>query len=112
MVVETYKNIGVIAEVAKKLNISVDSVSHILHERNIEINDVKTVMTSKYGKITNMYDLKGEFIRSFPSTNEAARFMVENNLTNCQITTIKNHIREVCIGKRKTAAKFKWSYAK
>lgn len=64
----------------------------------------------KYGKITNMYDLEGNFLRSFPSTNEAARYMVEHKLTGCKRTTIKYHITEVCTGRRKTAAKYKWRY--
>ena len=58
-----------------------------------------------------MYDLENNFLKSFPSTNEAARYMVENNLTNCKKTTIKQHITEVCTGRRKTAAKFKWKYS-
>ena len=58
-----------------------------------------------------MYSLDGEFIKSFPSTNEAARYMVQNNLTGCKQTTIKQHITEVCTGRRKTAAKYKWKYS-
>jgi hypothetical protein len=68
------------------------------------------VLTDKYGKVTNMYSLDGQFIKSFPSTNAAAAYMIENNLTNCKHTTIKQHITEVCTGRRKTAAKFKWQY--
>lgn len=53
---------------------------------------------------------KNTFLKTFPSVNAAAKYMVENNLTGCKMTTIKQHITEVCIGKRKTAAKFKWKY--
>ena len=57
-----------------------------------------------------MYSLEGEFLKSFSSTNEAAQYMIDNNLTNCKKTTIKQHITEVCTGRRNTAAKYKWKY--
>lgn len=111
LVVTIYKEIGSIKDTATILNISTDSVSDILHQRNILVNSSKEVNIKKFGKITNMYSLEGDYIRSFPSTNEAARFMVENKLTGCKHTTIKQHITEVCTGRRKTAAKYKWKYA-
>lgn len=110
LVINTYKDIGVIKDTALKLNISQDTVSAILHEYNIPIFSSQEVNLKKYGKKTNMYALNGQFVRSFESVNEAARFMVENKLTNCKQTTIKQHITEVCTGKRKTAAKYKWAY--
>lgn len=111
LVIATYKEIGVIKDTALALNISPDTVSLILHQNNIPINSVKEIFTKRNGKVTNMYSLDGEFLRSFPSTNEAARYMVENRLTNCKHTTIKQHITEVCMGRRKTAAKYKWKYS-
>ena len=110
LVIATYKEIQSISQTALNLGISVDTVSNVLHQNNVDILDNKAIHTKLYGKITNMYSLDGEFLKSFPSTNEAARYMVENNLTNCKHTTIKQHITEVCNGKRKTAAKFKWKY--
>lgn len=111
LIIATYKEIGIIKEVALKLGVHPDSVSNILHQNNIPILSNKEVHTKLYGKITNMYSLDGKFIKSFPSTNEAARYMVENNLTGCKQTTIKQHITEVCTGRRKTAAKYKWKYS-
>lgn len=110
LVISLYQELGIIKEVAKKMNISIDSVSNILHSNNIQVNSSKEIMVKKYGKVTNMYSLEGIFLRSFPSTNEAARFMITNNLTNCKHSTIKQHITEVCTGRRKTAAKYKWKY--
>lgn len=111
LVVATYKEIQEINKTAELLGICVDSVSDILHQKEVEVLTTQQVLTNKYGKITNMYDLEDNFLRSFPSTNEAARYMVANNLTGCKHTTIKQHITEVCTGRRKTAAKFKWKYA-
>ena len=110
LVIATYREIGVIKDVAKKLNISTDSVSFILHQNNEPINSCQDVQTKKYGKIVNMYSLKGEYLQTFPSVGAAARYMVENNLTGCKHTTIKQHITEVCTGRRQTAAKYKWKF--
>lgn len=111
LVIATYKEIGIMKDTALALNISEDTVSRILHQNNISIYSIKDINTKKAGKITNMYSLDGEFLRSFPSTNEAARYMVKNHLTGCKHTTIKQHITEVCTGRRKTAAKYKWKYS-
>ena len=110
LVISSYKEIKSIADTAKALNISADSVSNILHQNNISIISSSKVNLNKYGKITNMYSLEGEFLKSFSSTNEAAQYMIDNNLTNCKKTTIKQHITEVCTGRRNTAAKYKWKY--
>ena len=110
LVNSSYKEIKSIADTAKALNISADSVSNILHQNNISIISSSEVNLNKYGKITNMYSLEGEFLKSFSSTNEAAQYMIDNNLTNCKKTTIKQHITEVCTGRRNTAAKYKWKY--
>lgn len=111
LVIATYKELKSIRDTAKRLNICVDTVSRILRQNDVYIYTTKEVQNEKFGKVTNMYTLEGEFLRSFSSTNEAARYMVENGLTGCKRTTIKQHITEVCTGRRKTAAKFKWKYS-
>ena len=110
LVISTYKELGYVDQVAKKLNISVDQTSKILHQNNIQVLSGQEAIQKRYGKITNMYDLSDNFLCSFPSTHKAVKYMIENHLTNCKHSTIKQHIHEVCIGKRKTAAKFKWKY--
>ena len=110
LVIATYNELQSIIDTANKLNIHRDSVANILHNNNISICSAKEVLTKKYGKIIHMYDLNNNYLKTFPSANAAARYMVENNLTNCKISTIKQHITEVCTNRRKTAAKFKWKY--
>lgn len=111
LIVATYKEVGIIKDTANLLKVSVDTVSKVLHEKNVPINSSQEIQKKKFGKVTNMYSADDIFLRSFPSTNEAARYMVENHLTGCKRTTIKQHITEVCTGRRKSAAKFKWRYA-
>lgn len=111
LIIASYKEIKSVKDTAISLGISSDSVSNILHANNISIITSSEVIQKKYGKVVNMYDLQNTFLKTFPSVNAAAKYMVENNLTGCKMTTIKQHITEVCIGKRKTAAKFKWKYS-
>ena len=110
LIIASYKEIQSIKETAIKLGVSADSISNILHVNNIPIIASSDVVQKKYGKVVNMYDLEDNFLRTFPSVNAAATYMVENQLTGCKRTTIKQHITEVCLGKRKTAAKYKWKY--
>lgn len=112
LVIATYNEIKSIKDTANKLNISTDSVSNILHANNIPVIISPKIIQQKYGKIVNMYDLQDNFIRTFPSINTAAKYMIENNLTKCKNSTIHRHITEVCTGKRQTAAKYKWKYSK
>lgn len=112
LVIATYNEIKSIKDTANKLNISTDSVSSILHANNVPVIISPKIIQQKYGKIVNMYDLQDNFIRTFPSINTAAEYMIENNLTRCKNSTIRQHITEVCTGKRQTAAKYKWKYSK
>jgi hypothetical protein len=111
LVVATYQELKNATKTAEKLGISQDSVINILNNRKIYIYSSEEIAIRQFGKVTNMYSLDGKFLQSFPSTNAAAEYMVQNKLTGCKKTTIKQHITEVCTGRRKTAAKFKWKYA-
>ena len=111
LVVATYQELQNARKTAEKLGISPDSVLNILKSKNIPVCSSPEIALRQFGKITNMYSLDGKFIQSFPSTNAAAEYMVQNGLTGCKKTTIKQHITEVCTGRRKTAAKFKWKYS-
>ena len=50
----------------------------ILKLYKIDIIPNSKIAQNKYGKIINMYDLNDNYLRTFPSTTEAAKFMVEN----------------------------------
>lgn len=110
LVVATYKNIGTQKETAKILGISEDTVRTALRQSGVEIRTHQEIAREQTSKTVSMYSLNDDYLRTFPSTQEAARYMVDNNLTGCQLSTIRTHISEVCRGKRKTAAKFKWKF--
>ena len=56
-----------------------------------------------------MLDKNDNLIQIFSSMADAAQYLIDNELTKCKKTTIRYHISEVCQGKRKTAAGFKWT---
>ena len=53
----------------------------------------------------------GKIIRVFDSLREACNTLRQEGLTNCKEGTGATHISEVCRGKRKTFAGFKWKFA-
>ena len=110
LVVATYKNSGIIKETAKILGICEDTVHKILKQKDISIKPTSEINKEKFSKMVSMYSLNDEYIRTFISLQEAATYMVENKLTGCKHSTIRTHISEVCRGKRKTTAKFKWKF--
>ena len=107
LVIATYKEVKNMSEVARRLNISTDSVALILKNANVEIlpsNKVGQVVT---GKIVNQYSLNNEFIQSFPSAKAAAESLGKVTSTSKGATS---HISDVCRGKRKTAYGYIWKF--
>ena len=111
LVVAVYQQLKNQKEVALKLGISQDSVHNILILKKQSIISQKEIAQTNFGKCVNMFDLSNNYLRSFKSLWEAANFMVENQLTGCKVSTIKQHISEVCKGRRKTAAKHIWRFS-
>ena len=110
LIIATYQKFGSQERTAKELGICGDSVRNILYARGIPIKSSSEVNREQYSKMVSMYSLQDEYICTFPSLHDAAYYMVENGLTGCKSSTIRTHISEVCRGKRKTAAKFKWKF--
>ena len=110
LVVANYRKLKNQKAVANLMNISSDSVSLILKERKEHIYTSQEVIRAKTSKIVLMYSKQGDFIQSFSSLQDAAQYMIDNNLTGCKKDTIRTHISEVCRGKRKTAAGYIWKF--
>lgn len=109
-VIKVYKETNCIKQTSILLGIDQRNTATIIRAMGVGTLSSSEVIVEKYGKVTDMLTLDGKYIKSFPSTNAAAEYMVENNLTKCKKTTIKQHITEVCTGRRKTAAKYRWAY--
>lgn len=109
LVIANYKELKELKKVAEKMNIHVDSVRAILQQNNIPIRSSSEINKGKYSKPVGMYDKKtNAFIQAFPSMAEAARYLIANHLTNCKFSTIRYHISEVCSGKARSAAGYRW----
>ena len=109
LVVATYSQLQNEKEVAEKLKISRETVSSILKIRNVAVKSSSQILKEKLGKPVHMYDKNtNEYIQTFASMSEAGQFLIDNHYSNCKISTIRQHISEVCRGKRQTAAGFKW----
>lgn len=109
-VIKVYKETNCIKQTSILLGIDQRHTAIIIRAMGVGTLPSSEVIVEKYGKVTDMLTLDGKYIKSFPPTNAAAEYMIENNLTKCKKTTIKQHITEVCTGRRKTAAKYRWAY--
>lgn len=97
-------------ETAKYNSVSIDSVQLACKIYNIEVIPSYNVTKNKYSKRVIMYSLSNEYIRTFDSIKAAAQYLIDNKKTNCKIGTIHTHISEVCNGKRKSAAGYRWQF--
>lgn len=108
LVIATYLQVKNEVKVAQQLNISKDSVCHILKECKIETLSSKEVSHLYLSNPINQYTLTGEYIQSFASAKDAVRFIFQsNNIPSGAVS----HITDVCKGRRKTAYKYIWKYA-
>lgn len=110
LICETYKQVQNTVKTAEICGCCVDSVRNILRERRIPVLSSQEILKAQLSKMVNQFSLDNEYLRSFSSLSDAAQYLIDNKLTNCKKSTIRSHISEVCRGKRKTAAKFKWTF--
>lgn len=109
LIVKTYNLIQNQSQVAALLNVSPDSVAYVLKNYNITIRTSSEIMKEQYGQAVSMKDKKNNnILKIFNSYSEAGQWLIDNKLSNCKLSTIRTHISEVCNGKRKSAAGFKW----
>ena len=108
VVIETYRHIKSIEKTANLLGIDAGQVSTILSlNGEYMLNSIERAEL-KLSTVVNMLSKDGEYIKTFSSYHDAARYLIEQGLTNCKLETIRTHISEACRGKRKSAAGFAW----
>jgi hypothetical protein len=106
LVVETYKELGFVRTTANKLHIDEKTVRKILRERDIVI--VKHVNGTKKVK---QYDLNGVHIKTYNSTSDAARAIVEMGKTDKSYQSARSVIGGCCNKKMNSAYGFVWQFA-
>ena len=100
LIIETYKQMNYNQlETAKALNINVDTVHKVVLANNLPIKKGH----EHTSKVINQYDLESNYIQTFASISEAERSLGK--------LRARQHIAEVCDGKRKTAYGYIWRYA-
>lgn len=107
LIIATYQQVQNIAETARILNLDRGHIATILHNNNIHILTTNEVNQKRLGKIVNQYDLKGNYIQSFPSAKTAADSLGKTTKTSKGAIS---HITDVCRGKRKTAYGYIWKF--
>ena len=58
--------------------------------------------------LIEQYDLNGNYIQTFDSGANAARWIYENGMCKTLNSGVRSHINDAANGKRKTAYKFIW----
>ena len=114
-VILTYNRVQNCKEVARLLNISIDSVCSILKSKNISIKTAQEVNKIKSSKIIAMFNREEEEekipLKIFSSLREGAEYLIKNNITSSKnIKGISAHIGQVCNKKRKNAYGYYWEF--
>ena len=104
-VINAYNQLKYQTKVSEELNIDIKTIHKILENNNIPI-----IIHKDGAKAISAYDLENNFIKSFISLREAAKWIISNNLTSSyQIDKIAYNIsRAVDQKKRKTAFGIIW----
>ena len=108
LVIATYKEVQNMSKVATLIGVSIDTVSRILKDNQIETLTSQEIGQKLAGKPVNQYDLSGNYIKTFPSSSDAAIALGKLTTTS---RGASSHISDVCKGKRKTAYGYIWKYA-
>lgn len=113
-IINDYSSLKNMREVAKLNNCSEDGVSKILIRFNISTLSGGEATRNTHGKKVDMLDKDTqEVLLSFPTQADAARYVMENKYSNiAALKSVNARIGEVCRGKRKTFAGFKWKHSK
>lgn len=111
LICEVYNQTQNMKETAQICGCHPDSVSNILMERKIQKTTTQEIIRKRDSKMINQYDLADSYLRTFPSLMDAARYLKEMNLANGVEQGIASHIRDVALGRRKSAYKFHWKFS-
>ena len=94
------------SDICNMLGCCSDTVRTIAKINNIPLNVVNNFSLTK--KLVAQYLKTGEYVQSFDSYADAARWLQEQNIVQKNLNGVRGHISEVCQGKRKTAYGYIW----
>ena len=99
-----------IVDIANDFGCCVDIVSDIAKDNHIEIKNKAQEEMKKTSKQIAAYSKNNEFIKSFSSTVEAAKWCYETGKSSTLNSGVRGHIADVANGKRKSAYSYIWKY--
>ena len=112
LILERLKTSPFPCEVAKEFGCCVDIVSDIAKNNQIITkNKANEIMKEKTAKKISAYTkTTHEYVASFSSTAEAAKWCFENKKCSTLNSGVRAHISEAANGKRKSAYTYIWKY--
>lgn len=107
VLISAYKEVQNLAKVAEQYGCDSGHLSHILKANGIDVRSSVEVNRA-CGQTIAQFSVAGEYIQSFPSAREAAKFVAPKTTSLGGVTS---HITDVCKGRRKTAYGYIWKYS-
>ena len=104
---KTYK------EICNIIGCSEDTVRAVSKIYNKKVKNERNELFNKMiasKKAIKQYSLEEEYIQTFESVSEAAKWLINNNYTTMTANSIRSKISEVARGIRKTTCGFIWKY--
>lgn len=98
-------------DIADEFGCGRDLVYEIAKENHIPIrNKANDTMRNTLSKTITAYTKTGEFVKTFSSTADAAKWCFETGKCTVLASGVRSHISEVANGKRKSAYSYIWKY--
>jgi hypothetical protein len=110
MVAATYIHIGNIIGTAERLGLDVGTVRRAINARGCKPLSSQQLSKIKNGQIIDMYSLSGDYIKTFNSAHDAARYVLPD-VDSKKLHGASGHISDVCKGKRKQAYGYCWGFS-
>lgn len=92
--------------VAEKLNIDVHTVHKVLISNHIDI----IIPSNENCKKVQMSSRSDGTVKTFSSCGEAARFLIQQEITSAKVGTVTSKITDCCNGRRKSAYDCLWEF--
>lgn len=96
-----------IKQISEIYHCDAEHIGYILKQMGY---DTKTNAMKVWSKKVCAYDKQDNFIQEFNSIDSAARWIVNQKLTQAKVDSVRTNIGRVANGQRKTAYNYKWKY--
>lgn len=96
-----------IKQIGELYNCDTEHIGYILKQMGY---DTKANAMKTWSKKVCAYDKQDKFIQEFDSMDSAARWVINQNLTQAKVDSVRTNIGRVANGQRKTAYNYKWKY--